>query len=68
MNRQTDKTVFSADKRPNREQPTGRYAPDMATLCYCGHTLGNHIGEGPIASRDCCESGCGCHGFAQAKR
>jgi hypothetical protein len=56
---------MSAATTKNREQPTGRFTYDPKTLCYCGHTLGNHLAEGPVEARDCCEPGCGCHGFVK---
>jgi hypothetical protein len=52
---------------PNREQPTGRYAPDAASVCKCGHTLGDHLAEGRVAERECCAPGCGCSGFRKAQ-
>lgn len=53
--------------QPNREQPTGRYAPDPTRVCKCGHTLGNHIAEGRVAERECCEPGCCCRGFKRER-
>ena len=49
----------------------GRYSAGLHRPCKCGHTLGDHIGEGPVAGRACIahelpggpSEPCGCQGF-----
>lgn len=61
-------------KNDNRETD-GKYSYGMDRLCTCGHTLGQHLGSGPVSKRACvaheCDDGpdepCACAGFKKAK-
>lgn len=49
-------------------QSNGQYAYGLQRVCKCGHTLGQHIGQGPVAQRaciagECSDAPCNCEGF-----